>query len=79
MTLTLVQRYSRMVGRGMDQWDTDSGKSHVAENGRTLCGRLVGSISRGWEQMSSWYNLRPDEVTCKHCQRAVAKAEGPDR
>lgn len=71
--LMLVNRYTRTVGRGMEQWDTDSGKTHAAENGVTLCGRSVGSIRQGWEE--TWGRVSTESVSCAHCAKKIAKME----
>ena len=73
--MNLVYKYRRMVGRGMEQWDTDSGVTHASEYpGSTLCGRRIGSIKNGWE-VSSW-GYRESSVSCGHCLKQIATRQG---
>lgn len=63
-------RYRRKLGpRGSSgDWDTDSGVSHAVIGGRTLCGRVPGDISNGWERN----NYHPP-VTCERCRASLSK------
>lgn len=71
--LSLVNRYRRMVGRGMEQWDTDSGKTHAGSGGFTLCGWRIGDIRGGWEV--SQYSFRENAVNCSHCLTQLRKMD----
>ena len=72
--MRLVYKYRRMVGRGMEQWDTDSGVTHASEyGGVTLCGRQIGNIKQGWE-VSDW-GYRESSVSCAHCIKQITKRQ----
>lgn len=63
------QRYRRKIAPG--EWNIDSGKTHAVVGGRTLCGRIPGTIEQGWELDP----YRPP-VECERCRTSLSKIYG---
>jgi hypothetical protein len=73
--MELWQRYRTYIA-SVGMWDTDSGRTHAVEAGRTLCGctpdRNAGPEGGAWERHSGQASIA--NVDCRRCAAAMRRA-----
>jgi len=83
--VNIVAHYTRKLGAPgagiyrCGYWDTNSGTTHAAKDGYTLCGHPVRGAERGWEDLGLRHTGLPlddgrNGVGCKGCLRAARRA-----